>query len=69
MFLGIYFLSKIFAALGIALLVATGRVSACEGECIVGITDALLSNYTAVINSAVSQMVSKLILILVNPNF
>lgn len=50
--------SKFLVSLGIALLVSSGRVIACEGNCIVSITDALIGNYTGPMNLALSKLVS-----------
>jgi hypothetical protein len=52
--------SKFLASLAIALLVSSGKVVACEGDCIVSITDALIGNYTDPMNLAMSKLVSSL---------
>ena len=45
--------------LGLFLLVVpVTRVSACEGDCIVGITNAWLSNYTSPVHAVIDSIVS-----------
>lgn len=42
----------------VILLVAPISVFACEGQCIVSITDAFLGNYTVPINNVLNDIVS-----------
>jgi len=45
------------------LVAAPVAVSACEGECIVGITNAFLGNYSSPIQSVLDDIVSYIILL------
>lgn len=42
-------------------------VSACEGECIVGITNAFLGNYSSPIGSVLGKIVSNTLVLLTSP--
>jgi hypothetical protein len=51
--------SRVLAALVIAAFIVPATVVlACEGECIVGITNALLGNYTTPMNRAFIEIVN-----------
>jgi hypothetical protein len=50
--------SRVIALATAAIIVSATVVLACEGECIVGITNALLGNYTTPMNRAFIEIVS-----------
>ena len=50
--------SCVIALVTAAFIVPITVVLACEGECIVGITNALLGNYTTPINEALREIVT-----------
>ena len=50
--------SRVIALATAAIIVSATIVLACEGECIVGITNALLGNYTTPMNRAFIEIVS-----------
>ncbi|KAF9482315.1 hypothetical protein BDN70DRAFT_853562 [Pholiota conissans] len=60
MYFGLGSFSRFAASLGIAFLVQTGIVFACEGECIVSITKAFVGNYSGPVNTAMTQMANTL---------
>ena len=50
--------SRAIALITAAFIVPATVVLACEGECIVGITNALLGNYTTPMNTAFTEIVN-----------
>ena len=50
--------SRVIALVTAAFIVPATVVLACEGECIVGITNALLGNYTRPMNRAFIEIVN-----------
>lgn len=51
---------SIFYILAVAISSQLLQVSACEGECISGLTNALLGNFSLPLNLALTKMVSAL---------
>jgi hypothetical protein len=50
--------SRLIALVTVAIIAPATVVLACEGECIVGITHALLGNYTTPMNRAFIEIVN-----------
>lgn len=50
--------SRVIALVSAAFIVPATVVLACEGECIIGITNALLGNYTTPMDKALLEIVS-----------
>lgn len=53
--------SRLMALVTAAFIVPATLVLACEGDCIVGITNALLGNYTTPMNTALTEIVKYLL--------